>query len=62
MFSAALCTLERLEAAVMQECGDPEAWYALHNFTAPYTRYEDQGIAPRCTEYVARRFAATGQL
>lgn len=62
MLRAALCTIERLEAAVWRECSNPEAWYARHNFTAPYTRYEDQGVAPRCTEYVARRFAATGQL
>jgi hypothetical protein len=62
MLRAALCTIGQLEAAVMRECSDPQAWYGRHNFTAPYARYEDQGVAPRCTEHVARRFAATGQL
>jgi hypothetical protein len=63
VFMATLCTFERLQRAVLAECGDWEAWYVRHSFQKePRSRFEDQGIAPRCAEYVARRFNAVGQL
>lgn len=63
VFLSTLCTYERLQRAVLAECGDWEQWYeqqGLHG--EPRSRFEDQGIAPRCAEAVARRFTAVGQL
>lgn len=63
VFLATLCSFEQLQRAVLAECGDWDDWYVRHSFhREPRHRFEDQGMAPRCAEYVARRFTAVGRL
>jgi hypothetical protein len=49
-----LAKFKRVQALVLEECSEYHVWYKKHGFGPPFSRYSDNGIAPRCLDFVTR--------
>ncbi|TFJ83448.1 hypothetical protein NSK_005288 [Nannochloropsis salina CCMP1776] len=54
-FASMLAVFSRLQATVVDECEGYNRWYEEHGFSTVLTYWNDNGVAPRCRDFVVRR-------
>jgi hypothetical protein len=54
-FASMVAAFRSLQEVVMEECTDYHAWYEKHGFSTVRRYWGDNGLAPRCRDFVVRR-------
>jgi hypothetical protein len=54
-FASMVAVFRKLQEVVMDECTDYHDWYEKHGFFTVRRYWGDNGLAPRCRDFVVRR-------